>query len=151
VRVRTRPNRTLLICALFSSLILRGSASTEAEHWHQDKGHWKLHWQHRNFDDDDEFGHQAGGCFLPPRDVWLVSDYYAKRYRPLAPGVATHYYRTGPLPAGWKGQLESLPTTLDGRLVALPEGQLRAVVGGSLIVYDPQTQMILDTVVLFGR
>ncbi len=131
---------------------MSGSASAGSDHWHEDKAHWKLHWQHRNFDDDDEFDHQAAGCYFEPRDVWLVGDYYAKRYRPLPPGAATKYFRTGPLPAGWKAQLESLPPTLESRLfVKLPEGHRWGVAGGSLIVYDPQAQMILDTVVLFGR
>jgi len=122
-----------------------------SEHWHEDKDHWKQHWQHRNLDDEDEFGHLAGACYFEPRDVWLVSDYYANRYRPLPPGAAKKYYRTGQLPAGWKGQLEALAPAVERRLIALPDGYRRGVIGGSLIVYDPQTQMILDTVVMFGR
>ena len=65
--------------------------------------------------------------------------------------AAKKYYRTGRLPAGWKSQLESLPSIFERRLVALPDGYRRGVIGGSLIVYDSQTQTILDTVVLFGR
>ncbi|OFV91798.1 MAG: hypothetical protein A3G76_15120 [Acidobacteria bacterium RIFCSPLOWO2_12_FULL_65_11] len=149
--MRTVQNRTPLICALLSGLILSASAFAQDGHWHEDKEHWKDHWQNRNFDDDDEYDHRAGGCHFEPRDVRRVSDYYAKRYRPLPPGVAKKYYRTGRLPAGWKSQLESLPSIFERRLVALPDGYRRGVIGGSLIVYDSQTQTILDTVVLFGR
>lgn len=149
--MQTVRNRTLLACALFSSLILSVPALAGAEHWHEDKDHWKEHWQYRNFDDDDEYDHRTAGCQFEPQDVWRVSDYFARRYRPLPPGTAKKYYKTGRLPAGWKGQIESLPPTLERRLVALPEGYRRGVVGGSLIVYDPQAQLILDTIVLFGH
>ena len=144
-------HRTLLVCALFSSLIVGVPASAGGGHWHDDKDHWKEHWQHRNVDDEDEYDHGAGGCRFEPRDVWLVSDHFAGRYRPLPPGTAKKYYRTGALPADWQRQLAPLPSALERRLVALPEGIRRGVIGGSLIVYDPQTQTILDTIVLFGR
>lgn len=148
---QTARNRTLLVCALLSRLIWSVPARAGAEHWHEDKAHWKEHWQHRNFDDDDEYDHRAGGCYLEPGDVWLVGDYFSRRYRPLPPGAAKKYYRTGQLPAGWKSQIESLPLVLERRLVTLPDRYRRGAIGGSLIVYDPQTQVILDTVVLFGR
>jgi hypothetical protein len=148
---QTVQNRTWLALAVFSSLILSVSALAGTEHWHEDKNHWKEHWQYRNFDDDDEYDHRASGCYFEPGDVWLVGDYFAKRYRPLPPGTAKRYYRAGALPTGWKNQIVSLPPTLEHRLVVLPEGYRRGVVGGSLIVYDPKMELILDSVVLFGR
>ena len=148
---QTARNRALLICTLFFSLISSVPGLAVADHWHDDKDHWKEHWQHRNFDDDDEYDHRAGGCYFETQDVWLVGDYFAGRYRPLPPGTAKKYYRAGQLPAGWKSHLVALPPTLERRLVAIPDTYRRGVVGGSLIVYDPQAQLILDSVVLFGH
>ena len=101
-----------LIFAIVSSVLL--SAPAWAQHWHEDGDHWKKHSKHEARDDDDrEFDHRAESCYFEPRDVRVMSEYYAPRYRNLPPGLAKKLYRTGHLPPGWERKMEPLPVVVE--------------------------------------
>ena len=141
-------NTKPLMYAIVSSVLF--CAPAWAKHWHEDGGHWKKHAKHEARDDDREFDHRAQRCYLEPRDVRVVSEYYAPRYRNLPPGLAKKLYRTGHLPPGWERKLEPLPVVVERQLVPLPAGYQRGVIDGYAVVYSPRTRVIIDVAVLFG-
>ena len=135
--------------AIVSSLLF--TASAWANHWHGDGGHWKKHAKHEAHDDDDrEFDHRGGGCYFELRDVRVISEYYAPRYRRLPPGLAKKLYRTGHLPPGWERKIEPLPVVVERQLAPFPDGYQRGVIDGYVVAYSPNTRVIIDVVALFG-
>ncbi len=47
--------------------------------------------------------------------------------------------------------MESFPVAVERELVVLPPGYRRGYIDGSIIVYSPQTQIMIDVVPLFRR
>lgn len=99
--------------------------------------HWREHDRH------------ASACYFQRDDVRIIREYYEPRYRPLPPGLAKKYYRTGHLPPGWQKKMEPLPVVVERRLVPLPPGYQRGYIDGSVVVYSPRTDVIVDVVGLF--
>lgn len=93
--------------------------------------------------------HDGAGCYFSPHDVHIIREYYEPRYRPLPPGLAKKYYRTGHLPPGWQKKLQPIPVVVDRRLAPLPYGYRRGYVDGAVVVYSPRTQIVVDVVTLF--
>jgi hypothetical protein len=83
------------------------------------------------------------------REVQVIREYYAPKYRSLPPGLQKKLYRTGRLPPGWQKKFEPFPVVLERRLVLLPSGYRRGVVDGHAVVFDPRTRMIVDVAALF--
>ena len=127
------------------------SGPIRAEHWHDDKDHWKKHWKHGDEDEDRDFDHHAGGCYFQPRDVRVIGEYYAPRSRPLPPGLEKKYYRTGHLPPGWEKRVEPFPVAVERQLPPLPTGYRRAFIDGYAVVYIPRTQVVVDVFATFGH
>src|SRR5262245_60427354 len=61
------------------------------------------------------------------REVEIVRQHYAPRYRKLPPGLQKKYARTGQLPPGWQKKMEPFPVVLERELVVLPSGYRRGV------------------------
>jgi hypothetical protein len=95
--------------------------------------------------------HDSSICYVAPRDVRVVREYYEPRYRALPPGLAKKYARTGRLPPGWAKRIEPLPVEVERRLPPLPREYRRGYIDGSLIVYVPPTQVVIEVVPLFAR
>jgi len=129
-------------------LSLLPAAPAAANHWHENEKHWK---KHRNAHDDDErdVDHDAANCYFQPRDVRLIREYYEPRYRRLPPGLAKKFYRTGRLPPGWEKKMEPLPVAVERQLVVIPSGYRRGYIDGSIVVYSPRRQVMIDIVTLF--
>ena len=83
------------------------------------------------------------------RDVGIIRQHYAPRYRRLPPGLQKKYARTGQLPPGWQKKLEPFPVVVERELVVLPSGYRRGVLDGHAVIYNPRTQVIIDVAVLF--
>ena len=132
----------LAIGILLLALLPAATASAKPKHWHEDDKHWNKH-----HDDDD----RGEACYFRERDVRVIRDYYEPRYRSLPPGLAKKYYRTGHLPPGWERKMEPLPVAVERQLVVLPPGYRRGYVDGTVVVFEPRTQVIIDIVPLFGR
>lgn len=90
-------------------------------------------------------------CYFQPHDVRIIREYYEPRYRSLPPGLAKKFARTGHLPPGWQKKMEPLPIAVERELVVLPPGYRRGYIGGSIVVYSPQAQIMIDVVPLFLR
>jgi hypothetical protein len=84
--------------------------------------------------------------YFPPEDVRVIREYYGPRTRSLPPGLAKKYERTGQLPPGWQKKIEPLPVTVERRLVALPPEYRRGYVEGTVVVYSPRTEVVVDIV-----
>jgi hypothetical protein len=134
------------ICVTLLALLMSGTPATK--HWHDDDDHGKKHEKHRHDDDDRDFDHRADGCLFAPRDVRVITDYYAPRYRSLPPGLQKKLYRTGHLPPGWERKIEPFPVVVERQLVPLPRGYRRGVIDGYAVVYDPGTRVIVDVAVV---
>jgi hypothetical protein len=84
-----------------------------------------------------------------PREVSVLREYYAPRYRNLPPGLQKKLARTGQLPPGWRKKMEPFPLTVERQLAVLPYGYSRGVIDGHAVIYNPRTQVIVDLAVLF--
>jgi hypothetical protein len=47
--------------------------------------------------------------------------------------------------------MEPLPVVVERELEPLPPGYRRGYIDGSVVVYSPQTQVMIDVVAVFGR
>ncbi len=84
-----------------------------------------------------------------PRDVQVLREYYAPRYRALPPGLQKKLRRTGQLPPGWQKKFEPFPVAIERQLVVLPAGYRRGVIDGHAVIFNSRTQVIFDVAVLF--
>jgi len=82
--------------------------------------------------------------YFAPRDVQVIREYYAPRYRTLPPGLQKKLYRTGQLPPGWQRKLQPMPVVVERRLAPLPSYYRRGVMDGYAVVFDPRTHVIVD-------
>lgn len=135
----------ILVYTIFSGLLLSGTAS--AKHWH-DEDHGNKHEHHGG---DRDFDRREPGCYFSPREVRVINEYYAPRYRNLPPGLQKKLYRTGHLPPGWEKKMEPLPVVVERQLEPIPDGYRRGVIGGSVVVYNPHTQIVVDVAAIFGH
>ena len=94
-------------------------------------------------------GKHEGACYFEPHDIEVVRTYYEPRQLP--PGLAKKLYRTGHLPPGWAKRMEPLPPDVERRLVVLPPTYRRGYIDGSIVVYSPSTQIIVDVMRIPGR
>jgi hypothetical protein len=83
------------------------------------------------------------------RDVRLIRAHYAPRYRKLPPGLQKKLARSGSLPPGWEKKMERFPASLERDLSVLPRGYRRGVLDGHAVIYQPNTQIIIDVAMLF--
>jgi hypothetical protein len=68
----------------------------------------------------------------------------AKRGGNLPPGVEKQLRRNGHLPPGLEKKLYPFPVEVEQRLPPLGPGLMRGVIGGSAIIVDKKTSVILD-------
>lgn len=121
-------------------------AQAQAKHWHDDDDHWKKHARH----DDDDGDRREDGCYFRPQDARVIQEYYGPRYRPLPPGLAKKYYRTGHLPPGWERRIEPVPVMVERQLPPVPPEYRRGFIDGNVVVYSPRTGVMIDVVAVFG-
>ena len=100
---------------------------------------------------EDEHG--SVDVVFSSRDRALIRDYYAgSRHLPpglakkdrLPPGLQKQLVRRGTLPPGL--QFRPLPRELTRRLSPIPEDYRRGWVGGSIVLINKQTRVILDII-----
>ena len=143
------PSTKRLLGVLLMTLLPAATAAAKPKHWHDDDKHWNTH---RHGDDDDRGDrHRDASCYFRQEDIRIVREYYEPRYRSLPPGLAKKYARTGHLPPGWEKKMEPLPVAVERRLVVLPPEYRRGYIDGTIVVYSPRTQVMIDVVALFRR
>ena len=134
--------RVLVVGLLLSSTLY---AAERPDPGQKGKKHSKAH---RVVDNNRGNGVAVHVVFLP-REVSVIREYYAPRYRNLPPGLQKKLARTGQLPPGWRKKMEPFPVAMERQLVALPNGYRRGVIDGHAVIYNPRTQVIVDVAVLF--
>jgi len=46
--------------------------------------------------------------------------------------------------------MEPLPAVVERQLVAVPPGYSRGIIDGYVVIYEPQTRILIDVAALFG-
>lgn len=96
----------------------------------------------------DHHNDRARNGYFRGRDVVVIREYYRPAYRPLPPGLARHYARSGFLPSGWARRMRPVPVYVERDMVRVPRGYRRGVIDGHVVVYNDRG-FILDVAVLF--
>jgi hypothetical protein len=109
----------------------------------------KKHSKHASVHADDRHASAELHVVFTSREVGIIRQHYAPRYRRLPPGLQKKYARTGQLPPGWQKKMEPFPVEVERELVVLPSGYRRGVLDGHAVIYNPRTQVIIDVAVLF--
>lgn len=139
--------KSLLVSALalglLSSTPLAGSTPLEASQKS------KKHSKNRPVHSDARPASAELHVIFTSREVGIIREHYAPRYRKLPPGLQKKYARTGQLPPGWQKKMEPFPVVVERELVVLPSGYRRGVLDGHAVIYNPRTQVIIDIAVLF--
>ncbi len=73
----------------------------------------------------------------------------AKRGGDLPPGLAKQLQRNGHLPPGLEKRLSPFPVELERRLPPLRSGLMRGIIGGSAVIVNKKTSVILDVFTVF--
>jgi len=123
----------LMLGVMLLSVLPAATAAAKPKHWHDDEKHWNR---------------QGQACYFQREDIAIIRQYYEPRYRSLPPGLAKKYYRTGHLPPGWQKKMEPLPVAVERRLVVLPPEYRRGYIDGTVVVYSPRTQVVVDMISL---
>jgi hypothetical protein len=97
-----------------------------------------------------------------PRERVVIGGYFRKissslppglriRNGDLPPGLERQLERYGRLPNGLEKHIDPFPRELDGQLAPLPLDYTRGLIGGTAVVIDQRTMVILDMIPnLFG-
>ena len=134
-------NRTL--CMAIAGLLVSSALYAEPAGNDHDKGK-KAKYEPVN----DTTSVSVHVTFLP-REVRIIREYYAPRYRNLPPGLQKKYRRSGQLPPGWQKKMEPFPVAVERQMTVLPGGYSRGVIDGHAVIYNSRTQVIADIAVLF--
>ena len=118
------------------------------------KGKAKGHDKHDQGNDDD-----AGRAYerygFHSRDREVVTTYYskhgsglppglAKRNGNLPPGLEKQLERNGTLPPGLQKKLQPCPVEITRELPPLPPDYQRSVIGAHIVVFNKNTNIIID-------
>ena len=87
--------------------------------------HYRGHYRDNDDRDDNRGEHRHGREGLPP-------------------GLERQLVRNGHLPPGLEKKMYRVPDSVCRRLPPLPEGASRGYIGGHVVVYNPQTSVILN-------
>ncbi len=136
-----------VMCVVVLGLLFTGTAEGTARPDGGQKA--KKHSKHERVDGVNRAGNVAVHVVFSSRELRVIREYYAPRYRNLPPGLQKKYARTGQLPPGWRKKMEPFPVALQRDLVVLPSGYQRGVIDGHAVIYNSRTQVIVDLAVLF--
>src|SRR5258705_7156046 len=126
------------------------------------QGKGKGHNKHDGDDDGRGKGKKKAKHDFDSQDREVITSYYsgrgsnlppglAKRGGNLPPGLQKQLRRNGQLPPGLEKRLSYFPDDLDRRLPRLPAIYRRGTIGNRAVIVDTTTNLILDTIDIFGR
>ena len=105
---------------------------------------------------NDEQGEVAGVKYgFGPHDREIITRYYAgrgsnlppglaKRGGDLPPGLEKQLERNGTLPPGLQKRIQPCPVELERQLAPLPPEYRRGVIGAHLVIFNRNTNLIVD-------
>lgn len=96
------------------------------------------------------------------RDREIITTYYtqrasglppglAKREGGLPPGLERQLRRNGTLPPGLQKKIQPFPVALERQLAPLPSGYRRGIVDTHVVIYRPDTHIIVDVILNIAR
>ena len=136
-----------LMCVIVAGLLFSSTVQSAESADGRQKG--KKHSKYERVDGENRDTGVAVHVVFSPREVRVIREYYAPRYRNLPPGLQKKLARTGQLPPGWRKKMEPFPVGVERQLVVLPSGYQRGVIDGHAVIYNPRTQVIIAVAVLF--
>ena len=141
-----------MIGVVVLSLIVAVPAGATAGDPQNGEGHGnKASKEHGRGRTESDSGIDVSIRYFQPREVEIIHEYYGPYYGSLPPGLAKKYYRTGHLPPGWQKKMVPLPVALDRRLGPLPADYRRGYIEGSVVLYSPGSDVVIDVVAPLGR
>ena len=140
-----------IIRALFVGLLACMMAVGPAMPQGKGNGKGKGHDKHQQGDDDQGYGRYG----FRSQDREIVTRYYskhgsglppglAKRNGSLPPGLEKQLERNGTLPPGLQEKLEPCPIEITRQLPPLPPDYQRSVIGAHIVVFNRNTNIIVD-------
>jgi hypothetical protein len=122
--------------------------------WAQGNGKGKAKGHDKQQGEDDQ-GHAWEKYGFRTRDREVVTTYYAKHGSGLPPGLAKRngnlppglekqLERNGTLPPGLQKKLEPCPVEITRELPPLPPTYQRSVIGAHIVVFNKNTNIIID-------
>jgi len=140
---------------LFAACLILALSSVPA--WAQGHGKAKGHDKkdkHQQGDDDDQ-GRAYEKYGFRSHDREIVTTYYskhgsglppglAKRNGNLPPGLEKQLERNGTLPPGLQKKLQPCPVEITRELPPLPPTYERSVIGAHIVVFNKNTNIIID-------
>ena len=132
-----------------AALITSALAITPA--FSQGKGKGKGHDKHDQGDDDGKHNKYEFGT----HDREVITSYYsnrgsnlppglAKRGGNLPPGLEKQLERNGTLPPGLQKRVQPCPVELERQLPPLPAEYRRGVIGAHVVIFNRNTNVIVD-------
>ncbi|GAC1631711.1 MAG: hypothetical protein NVS9B14_03950 [Candidatus Acidiferrum sp.] len=145
--------RMRLLRAIFAGVLACGLAGGAALAQGNGHGHGNGKGKGHNKQQDDQGGEVQ--YLFGAHDREVISSYYsnhtqglppglAKRGGNLPPGLEKQLERNGTLPPGLQKKLEPCPVALERQLPPLPVDYRRAVIGAHLVVYNKNTNIVVD-------
>jgi hypothetical protein len=149
--MKSRTFRTLF-AGFFACALAVGPAMAQGNGNGHGNGKGKGHNKHQQGDDDDQ-GH--GRYEFRSQDREVVTTYYskhgsglppglAKRNGNLPPGLEKQLERNGTLPPGLQKKLQPCPVEITRQLPPLPPEYQRSVIGAHIVVFNRNTNIIVD-------
>jgi hypothetical protein len=100
--------------------------------------------------------HSPASAFSP-RDRLVIGDYFGNiasslppglrvRNGDLPPGLERQIRKNGRLPKGLEKHIDPFPLELNRRLAPLPRDYTRGLIGGTAVVIDQRTGMLVDII-----
>lgn len=105
--------------------------------------------QAKNDKDDVRDSNVAVHVVFASGDVTILRNHYSPRYRNLPPGLQKKIARGGQLPPGWQKKFEPFPVAIERELRPLPTGYRRGIIDGHAVIFDSNTNVIVDVAVMF--
>ena len=135
----------------YGTAALIASALVMTPAFSQGKGKGKGHDKHDQGDDEGKHGKYEFG----EHDREIITSYYsnrgsnlppglAKRGGNLPPGLEKQLERNGTLPPGLQKRVQPCPAELERQLPPLPAEYRRGVIGAHIVIFNRNTNVIVD-------
>src|SRR5713226_2364269 len=125
-----------------TGVLMAGLVSCSAFPQGNSQGHGKGK-GHNKHDQGDEEG-QHGNYVFGVHEREVITHYYSNRGGNLPPGLERQLERNGTLPPGLQKRLEPCPVELERQLPALPAEYRRGVIGAHIVIFNKNTNVIVD-------
>jgi hypothetical protein len=141
-----------LFAGFLAFVLAAGPAIAQGNGNGHGSGKGKGHNKHEQGDDDDQ---DYGRYQFRSQDREVVTTYYskhgsglppglAKRNGNLPPGLEKQLERNGTLPPGLQKKLQPCPVEITRQLPPLPPDYQRSVIGAHIVVFNRNTNVIVD-------